>query len=136
MTKVQQDKTLDKTYGEIQTLRQKLQSQKDAFCEKQEKVKVTRRDADKANKVVDDISRGKAQNVYLINSYDLSNTCQETSIDNAEIERESLLRKCKVEGIELPFTKGSLDDITLEAVIHLLCVNVNANALTAEGRRP
>ncbi|KAG0313718.1 Structural maintenance of chromosomes protein 1 [Dissophora globulifera] len=101
----QRDKIQDKQTAiqeEIATLKVDLEAAQATFQARAEQASTAKREVQRVNKQVDAITK------------DIS--AKESLVEKLDSERSSIFRRCKLEQIELPMEKGSLEDVSLDDV--------------------
>ena len=94
------EKANDRFAAEVQLLNEKLQDLKKSKSLQSDAVSKIKEQLDKANKEINSLSRSKAE--------------YETVFDKAINERFALIRRCKLEEINIPLKNNSLDKISLD----------------------
>ncbi|KFH61974.1 hypothetical protein MVEG_12128 [Podila verticillata NRRL 6337] len=87
---------------EMESLKKELDAAQAAFQTRSEKVSACKKQVSQKNKQVDALMK------------DIG--AKESLVEKLDSERSSIFRRCKLEQIELPMEKGSLDDVSLEDV--------------------
>ncbi|KAG0339167.1 Structural maintenance of chromosomes protein 1 [Podila horticola] len=87
---------------EMESLKKELDAAQAAFQTRSEKVSAFKKQVSQKNKQVDALLK------------DIG--AKESLVEKLDSERSSIFRRCKLEQIELPMEKGSLDDVSLEEV--------------------
>lgn len=112
---------LDEFNAELEIFRERLEEQKDLYAESQEKLAEQRRELQKRAKNVEDTLR-------KVNAL-------EGEIQRYSSNRYALLRRCKLENIDIPLAEGSapldqlpIDDLVQNADADAMDVDEDANA--------
>ncbi|KAF8983388.1 Structural maintenance of chromosomes protein 1 [Entomortierella lignicola] len=87
---------------EIETLKQELEAAQSTFQTCSDRVNAHKKQLARVNKQVDVLTK------------DIS--AKESLVEKLDSERSSIFRRCKLEQIELPMEKGSLNDVSLDDV--------------------
>ncbi|KAF9206854.1 Structural maintenance of chromosomes protein 1 [Haplosporangium sp. Z 27] len=87
---------------EIETLKQELEAAQSTFQTCSDRVNAHKKQLARVNKQVDILTK------------DIS--AKESLVEKLDSERSSIFRRCKLEQIELPMEKGSLNDVSLDDV--------------------
>ncbi|EED12277.1 cohesin complex subunit (Psm1), putative [Talaromyces stipitatus ATCC 10500] len=96
---------LDELEAELEILKERLEEQKELYAESQEKLAAQRRELQKRSKNVEDTLRA-------VNAL-------ESEIQRNSSNRYALLRRCKLEDIDLPLADGSapLDSLPIDELV-------------------
>ncbi|KAI8346478.1 putative SMC1-chromosome segregation protein [Mortierella sp. GBAus27b] len=87
-------------HQEIETMKQGLEGARSDFETRSEQVNVCKKQVARINKQLDTLMK------------DIS--AKESLVEKLDSERSSIFRRCKLEQIDLPMEKGSLNDISLD----------------------
>ncbi|KAG0355345.1 Structural maintenance of chromosomes protein 1 [Podila minutissima] len=87
---------------EMESLKKELDAAQAAYQTRSEKVSAFKKQVSQKNKQVDALMK------------DIG--AKESLVEKLDSERSSIFRRCKLEQIELPMERGSLDDVSLEEV--------------------
>ncbi|KAG0249255.1 Structural maintenance of chromosomes protein 1 [Mortierella polycephala] len=101
----QRDEVQDKQVAireSMENLKQELEAAQATFQTRLEQVHVCKKQVSRANKKMDVLMK------------DIG--AKESLVEKLDSERSSIFRRCKLEQIDLPMEKGSLDDVSLEDV--------------------
>ncbi|KAL1961768.1 hypothetical protein VTN77DRAFT_1055 [Rasamsonia byssochlamydoides] len=107
---------LDEFNAELEVFRERLEEQKDLYAESQEKLAAQRRELQKRAKNVEDTLR-------IVNAL-------EGEIQRTSSNRYALLRRCKLENIDIPLKEGSapLDQLPIDDLVQ----NTDADAMDVD----